>query len=529
MTSPEHRWNELQSRWARGDTLSAQEEQERLAYAEYDALARKELEVFAALRARAAAPDEPVAQVLIGRALEALKGSPRLRLVTASSSEAPEVQAPRRLRPQHSRVARIAVGGLLLAAASAAALFAARLLPAGSAPVSEARAPLAPSHARAELVLSAGQVEVTGRSFRVGQSPLNEGESVTTGEGRACLTIDPGIDVCLTANTAIQLESLAAGSVRLRLARGTALATLSRRAPGSSFSLVSADVSALAHGTTYAVRREGDLTHVIVVEGTVEVARGRDQRELVDAHSRLVVPSRPGAFAKTAVGRSEEARLLALGAPRRLWSGVSLGVLELAAAGAGGGGLASIDDDEPLPLPLQTFASAGTHRIRWRDGAGVESTAWTEISAGQTRRLTAPIVGSAGAGTAVPAERPTATSLLEQARRELAHGRTRQALALYEQLRARYPASAEARTVLVTMGKLELDLGRSERALRRFDAYLRDGGTLVPEALAGKARALRALGREQEERRAIQQYLAAHAEGFEAPLFAKRLRELSGP
>jgi hypothetical protein len=102
-------------------------------------------------------------------------------------------------------------------------------------------------------------------------------------------------------------------------------------------------------------------------------------------------------------------------------------------------------------------------------------------------------------------------------------------LALYEQLRATYPAGAEARTVLVTMGKLELDLGRSDRALRRFDAYLRDGGTLVPEALAGKARALRALGRDREERRAIQQYLAAHPEGFEAPLFAKRLRELSGP
>jgi len=99
---------------------------------------------------------------------------------------------------------------------------------------------------------------------------------------------------------------------------------------------------------------------------------------------------------------------------------------------------------------------------------------------------------------------------------------------LYEQLRATYPASAEARTVLVTMGKLELDLGRPGRALSRFEAYLRDGGTLVPEALAGRARALRALGRSEQERRAIQQYLAAHPNGFDAPLFGKRLRELGG-
>ena len=118
--------------------------------------------------------------------------------------------------------------------------------------------------------------------------------------------------------------------------------------------------------------------------------------------------------------------------------------------------------------------------------------------------------------------------MLELARRQLAHANPRQALTLYEQLRVAYPASAEARTVLVTMGKLELDLGRPERALSRFDAYLRDGGALAPEALAGKARALRALGRSREERRVIEQYLAAHPDGFQAPLFVKRLREL-GP
>jgi hypothetical protein len=303
---------------------------------------------------------------------------------------------------------------------------------------------------------------------------------------------------------------------------------LSRRAPGSSFSLVSDDVSALAHGTTYAVRREGDLTDVIVVEGTVEVARGRDQRELVDAHSRLVVAAGSATFAKTAVGRGEEARLLALSGPRRVWSGAALGVLELTAS-AGGSGLASIDDEEPLPLPLQIFASAGTHRISWRDGSGVESTAWTEIPAGQTRRLTAPLARRASTSASAPAERPTTASLLDLARREIARARPRQALALYEQLRATYPASAEARTVLVTMGKLELDLGRSDRALRRFDTYLREGGTLVREALAGKARALRALGRDRDERRAIQQYLAAHPDGFETPLFTKRLGELGGP
>lgn len=526
MTSHDRRWDELQSRWARGDRLSPEEEEERVARAEHDPLARREFELFTELRARGDAPDAPVPPALIGRALDALRGSPRLRLVTTTSEGAPEAPA---LPAPRSRVARVAALGALLAAASAFVLIAGRFLPSRSVtPPAEVRAPLAPSLARAELVLSAGQVQVTGRHSGVGQKPLSEGESVTTAEGRACLTIDPGIDVCLAAHTSIQLESLAAARIRLRLGRGTALATLSRRAPGKSFSLVTADVSALAHGTTYALRREGDVTDVIVVEGTVEVARGPDKRELVDAHSRVVVSSASGTLVKAAVGRSEEARLLALSGPRRLWSGAALGVLELAAPAAGDL-QASVDDEEPLPLPLQTFASAGTHRVRWRHAGGAESTVWTEIVAGETRRLAAPLVGSAAAVTGTPPEKPSATSLLELARRELAQSRPRQALVLYEQLRATYPASAEARTVLVTMGKLELDLGRSQRALGRFEAYLRDGGTLVPEALAGRARAFRALGRVPEERRAIQQYLAAHPGGFEAPLFAKRLKELGEP
>ena len=51
MTSRERRWDELQTRWAKGEMLSAAEEHERLTYSEHDALARKELELFAELLA----------------------------------------------------------------------------------------------------------------------------------------------------------------------------------------------------------------------------------------------------------------------------------------------------------------------------------------------------------------------------------------------------------------------------------------------------------------------------------------------
>jgi hypothetical protein len=524
MKRRERRWNELQTRWVKGDSLSAAEESERLAYAEQDALARRELELFAELRARAAAPDDPVPAQLITRVLEGLKGVPRLRLVTSSVDDATERLAPRPFaRP---RAIRVAVGSLLLATASAIALFVSSSeRPPAAAPPTALRAPLPPSLARAELVLSAGEVLVAGNRLRIGQRPLAQGESVSTGEGRACLTIDPGIDVCLAANSSVELESLTAQSVRVRVAGGMALAALTPREVPRSFALVTGDVSATAHGTTYAVRRGPDETEVIVVEGEVEVTRGADNRELVDAHSRVIVPASSEPFVRTPIGRSDEARLVALRATHKLWAGAAVGVLDLA---LGPSMLqASVDDEGALPLPLQAFVGAGMHRVGWRDSAGFESTSWIEIAAGETRRVAPPEQAKVGASEL--AVKPSAATLLERARRELGAARPRQALALYDQLRSTYPTSVEARTVLVTMGKLELELGHAQRALGHFEAYLRNEGTLRPEALAGRARALRVLGRAPEERRAIQQYLAAHPNGFEAPSFAKRLRELGQP
>ena len=73
MTSHDRRWDELQTRWAQGETLSPEDEQEPLAHDEHEALARKELALFEELRARGDAHDAPVAPALIGRALDAIQ------------------------------------------------------------------------------------------------------------------------------------------------------------------------------------------------------------------------------------------------------------------------------------------------------------------------------------------------------------------------------------------------------------------------------------------------------------------------
>lgn len=527
MSSRERRWEQLQSRWASGEPLSADEERERLDYASLDPRARKELELFAELRNRAAREGEVVSPALIESVLDTVLARPRLRLVTSAERQPHASLAEPRPRQRQGlllMVAALLVGAVIIAVRV--------VLPSAAPRAVTSASPTRPlasvSAAHATLVMVAGDVSVDGRRAMVDRGPLREGQRVTTRDGGACLTIASDIDVCLADNSAVRAQSLAANDIRLQVESGTALASLTGRAPGSSFSLLMDEVSASARGTTFAARLANRQREVIVLDGAVEVTREGDRPERVGASSRVLLRSDGRALERATVERGEAARLLELRSSHELWqTGSAAGVLDIFARP--GALRASIDGQAPLPLPLQTVVRAGKRRLTWQGTAGVELTSsWLDVAAGERLRVEAPQPSVVSAARGEP-DKPSPAALLDSARRELGRSRPGEALRLYERLRVMHPNSAEARTVLVTMGKLELKLGRHERALRHFDAYLRQGGVLAPEALAGKTRALRILGRHAEERDTMQQYLARYPRGLEAPLFEKRLRELGPP
>jgi hypothetical protein len=372
-------------------------------------------------------------------------------------------------------------------------------------------------------------VRIGNGDVRVGERPLEAGEHIGVSRGTACITVDPSIDICLDEESEIALESLLENDVRIRVVRGTAMASLATRAPGHTFSLVGGDVSATARGTKFAVGHspgEG-TTSVVVVEGKVEVSGVERAPATLSAHARMTTQPNSRRAETTWVGRGDESRLLSLIAPRELWQTKEIGTLEIAAGRPGSS--ASIGQQPPLPLPLVTFVPAGAYRVVLHDPSGIESAIDVDVRMGEKRRIeppdpTAPppkIIGSA--------VKESAASLLDGARRELARGDRKKALALYQRLRATFPGSPEAFTVLVTMGQIELDLESPARALSAFDAYLRRGGPLAPEALAGKIRALRGLGKTGEERAAIERYLTSYPSGFEAPALQKRIEALRSP
>jgi len=131
-----------------------------------------------------------------------------------------------------------------------------------------------------------------------------------------------------------------------------------------------------------------------------------------------------------------------------------------------------------------------------------------------------PTFESGLAGAALPLE-----DLLRQAREFRQDRDFERAAASYKRLIRMYPASATARSSLVSLGQMELgSMGRAEAALGHFEAYLaaEPAGVLAEEARAGRARAHARLGSSKMLIRSASEYLRAHPDGRAASEMLRR-------
>jgi predicted TPR repeat methyltransferase len=121
---------------------------------------------------------------------------------------------------------------------------------------------------------------------------------------------------------------------------------------------------------------------------------------------------------------------------------------------------------------------------------------------------------------------PVVRELLERALAQRTAGQVDAAARTYRELIRLHPRSSAARTALVSLGQLEL-ASNPAAALRSFESYLASGkGVLREEASYGRVRALRRLGRNVAERKAIEIYLIDHPDGMYAAQVRSRLAEL---
>ena len=157
-----------------------------------------------------------------------------------------------------------------------------------------------------------------------------------------------------------------------------------------------------------------------------------------------------------------------------------------------------VDDraEDPLPtgelLALRTIAESLDDQNKVNDDLVITDDDEDEQDRSVTRRKR-------------PSVETTAGGLLAEARRLVANGQTKKALATYARLQRQHRGSPEARAANVSIGDLELRRGRAKAALAAFSRYLDGGGgALAEEAHWGKIRALHKLGRTAKRDAAIE-------------------------
>ncbi len=482
-------------------------------------------------------PTPPPTDAEVAALLRRVRGGsskPLLRVVAPEEAREPVRRAwvGRRVVAWCAVVAALAVAGTALWFSSKTPqgpAFAAQAVASAAPREPEAAPPADVPDARSELVLSAGEVQVDGVPVGRDQAPLSTGQRVTTAAGQACLTVDPRVDVCLGPDSEVEIGSLAGNDMQLEVVRGTAVAQLRKLPAGHVFALTAAGLRAQAIGTVFQVVRSSDReAAVTVLSGTVAVGMGVRTALSLPEHTRVDVELPSGvAGERQTVSRVEETAVWGVLAHVEWWEPTEVGLVEVVDSERDGAPTrVSIDGQPALPLPIRVLMPLGEHEVVVRNDAGVELGRHAVLSSpSHPSRLD---LGQARAAKAAPSVQvQDAAALLRTAREQRSAGQSAAALATYQRLRRSHPASAEATTVLVPMGKLQLGLGQPAQALTSFEQYLGSGGPLSPEALGGKIAALRSLGRPAEERAAIRAYLSRYPRGFAAPHLRARLTELS--
>jgi len=430
----------------------------------------------------------------------------------------------------------IAAGGLAAAAAVAIGLYFALSSP-EVAPIGER--PTDPALlGTGTILLSSGELTTPEARSAVGRE-LEPGSTVDASGGRMVIALPTGITLMLERGGQLAIERLDDRAAEVRLDRGELLASVSPGRRGPEFAVTTGRGRIVVTGTVFSVSSNAEWVAVEVIRGAVQLEEARDGRRTIEASRRALL----GEAGDTAIDAADhraakdKARLLDMlsaddGATieiRSVPSGAEV-ALDGTILGKTPLGAAVRPGHRDLDLALADHGAV-RERLDLSPGAAVdrvfEMRPLEDLAVRDSEPLTA-APAKAKSASAVPSHL-SSKELLRLAQSLRAAKDWRGAAQTYQALAKRYPGTAEARTALVSLGGIQLDhLGRPARALSNFEAYLRGGGgALTPEALYGKARSLRRLGREAAETAALRELLVRYPGAIQAPQARKRLEKLS--
>ena len=338
-----------------------------------------------------------------------------------------------------------------------------------------------------------------------------------------CRMISPGATACLGAGSEVTTARLAGPRRLLDLVRGRVVVSLAPQQPGTSFGVATAAGTVTAVGTIFSVEILGNGDTIARCErGEVVVqAAGNTPEQRLLAGEQLRLGDLHAASALTSHDRRRDLSLLTYREDRP-----SRGEKHSETA----------EREERSSARNEKSAEAARAASEAPRGVG-DSRAVGEAPRIATEpppsliEQAPPTLNTppAPARTADPVSpRPPVRDLLGRARALRTQGAFREAADAYRAAYASDPHGAEGRTALVGLGGLLLsELNDPAGALQAFDNYLSEHkGALTQEAEFGRIRALRALGRYQSEKAAIQSFLLAHPEGPDAQVLRRRLESM---
>ncbi|WP_394828105.1 PEGA domain-containing protein [Pendulispora albinea] len=399
-----------------------------------------------------------------------------------------------------------------------------------TAPSSLAAAPsslaAAPKDATAILtVAGGGPVDVDGRPGTVGQT-LERGAVVSSREGSACLAVLPAARACIARGTMLRLAD-PGPNARLELLGGKVAIELDPLPPGSSFAISTRGGSAIAVGTAFSVEVPPDDAPVVtrVLHGVVLVRASNGTEQRVAAHETTSMrDAKPTPLSPV---DEERERALLIAPP---YDGATVrAVIDSDLPGA----TVRIDERTVGIAPIELLLTRGDHAVAI--AAPSRGTAHETLHVGiepLVRRFTLPAAPAPPSSGAIASTERTpsakrAAELLAAARVRRADGDLSAAIGAYRELFERHGASAEAHAALVPWGELQLaPLSDPRGALAAFDRYMMRGGPLEQEASFGRIRALRALGRTDDERAAIESFVQRFPDGSLTSSLRERLRSM---
>lgn len=122
-------------------------------------------------------------------------------------------------------------------------------------------------------------------------------------------------------------------------------------------------------------------------------------------------------------------------------------------------------------------------------------------------------------------------NLLNEANKARRSRNWTEALRIYQQIVMQHPDDLASKTSLIAIAEIEIEqMQKPDQALRHYEQYLQIAphGPLAPEALMGKANALRKLQRFEEEKVTLQQFVRTYETHIYAQMANERLRQLGG-